>query len=662
MSSIEFNNEAAGQFSNMKRRTFGIECEFIGLTPKNISQDATECACQILQRKVTLKCKNKCEQVTHQWYLPVRDTVAQGKATTGSTFSAWEVQTDVSISLDDDEYQTYMSVADRTNVTQVELVSRILNLDGPTPCPRGQVYPCTGEAFAWEWRAELQIIFDALRAGFNRPGYRMLVNKSTGIHVHLGNGSFGFPVDTVKSILGGFVAFERHFDSIMPVSRIIGRIQQPLYGMNLDGFTFVPSDHTLDFSHGYLESVSEAMSSHVDRLIEEQLAESSPTDWDPDYSPSHEPDLAPDEIAKVDDASEGGPFWDVVDTEDWEKVQPLQWPGVTADEPPVEPWGQSPENSWGQAADETWIQPANTTESQQENDGYAWDTLVYPSRVPTDPAKAARTIHKLLLSYNVPTWLKQIKAMETIDDIKRIGTPHKTALNFEHLDIPLAGITKNTIEVRMHAGSLCPVEIISWIDLLGSLTQHIESKGMQSWFTYCNIMYAQPKFTLIDLCRWVGCTRSTISHYKDVISSSDYAERRHKRYITGSFNTEDHLYPLTLNIEDNRLEASTRGAISQRMRQKLESGRYGQFPLSYLQAYIPEASSHAHAVGALDIDSKQQEGYLRKAFEGYCIQYPGHPSVSRTGWWQWMLGMFSRIDTEKWREVDVPGAITLEDG
>ncbi|KAG9607349.1 alpha/beta-hydrolase, partial [Aureobasidium melanogenum] len=394
MSNTEIKNEAAGQYSKLKRRTFGIECEFIGLTPKNISQDATEYACQILQRKVTVQCKNKCEQGSHQWYLPVRDTVVQGKATTGSKFSAWEIQTDVSISLDDDEYQTHISVADRTNVTQVELVSRMLNLDEPTPCPHRQVYPCTGEAFAWEWRDELQTIFDALHAGFNSPGYRMLVNKSTGIHVHLGNGSFGFPVDTVK---------------------------QPLYGMNLDRFTFVPSDHTLDLSHGYLESVSEAMSSHVDHLIEDQLAESSPTDWNPDYSPSHEPDLAPDEIAKVDDASQN-------------------------DEPPVEPWGQSPEDAWGQPADDTWAQPANTIGSRQENDECAWDTLVYPSRVPTDPAKAARTIRKLLLSYNVPTWLKQIKAMETIDDIKRIGTSHKTALNFEHLDIPLAGITKNTIE------------------------------------------------------------------------------------------------------------------------------------------------------------------------------------------------------------------------
>ncbi|KAH0370280.1 hypothetical protein KCU65_g2720, partial [Aureobasidium melanogenum] len=408
VSDLKIDNEAAGQSSELKRRTFGIECEFIGLTPKNITQDATEYACEILQQKVTLQCKNKCEQGSHQWYLPIRDTVAQ----------------------DDDEYQTYTSVADRTNVTQVELVSRILNLGEPTPCPRGQIYPCFGEPFAWDWREELQTIFDALRAGFNRPGYHMLVNKSTGIHVHLGNGSFGFPVDVVKSIFGGFVAFERCFDSIMPVSRIVGSLQQPLYGMDLNGFTFVPSDHTLDFSHGYLESVSEAMSSHVDRLIEDQLAESSPTDLGAD-SPSHEPDLAPDEVAKADEASQQGSSWDTVDTGDWEKVQPLQWPGETADEPPVEPWGQSPGGEdWGQAADDTWAQPSNTTGSQ----------------VLTDPAKAARTIRKLLLSYNIPSWLKQIKAMETLDDIKRIGTPHKTALNFEHLDIPLAGITKNTIE------------------------------------------------------------------------------------------------------------------------------------------------------------------------------------------------------------------------
>ena len=130
MSGIQINNEAAGQFSNLRRRTFGIECEFIGLTPKNISdpEDATKYACKMLQEKVDLPCKNKCQQGSHQWYLPVRDTVAQGKATTGYTFSAWEVQHDVSISLDDDEYETYLSVADRTDVAQVELVSRVLNL------------------------------------------------------------------------------------------------------------------------------------------------------------------------------------------------------------------------------------------------------------------------------------------------------------------------------------------------------------------------------------------------------------------------------------------------------------------------------------------------------------------------------------------------------
>lgn len=96
----------------------------------------------------------------------------------------------------------------------------------------------------------------------------------------------------------------------------------------------------------------------------------------------------------------------------------------------------------------------------------------------------------------------------------------------------------------------------------------------------------------------------------------------------------------------------------------LEHHTFSLFHLrySYLQAYIPGASSHKHAVGALDVDSKQQEGYLRKAFEGYNIEYPGHPSVSRASWWQWVLGTFLRIDREKWWEVDVPGAVTLKDG
>ncbi|KEQ97484.1 hypothetical protein AUEXF2481DRAFT_602122 [Aureobasidium subglaciale EXF-2481] len=270
MASINTNRETAGQFSDLKRRTFGVECEFIGLIPTKSPLDATQYTCEILQKKVTLPCKNKCAQGVHSWYLPVQDEASESKAPGTSAFSAWDVQKDISIHLSDGEYLAYRGAEEFTDVGQVELVSRVLNFDSPTPCARGQKYPCTGELFEWEWRDELQAIFGALREGFNRPGYRALINASTGLHVHLDNGSLGFPLDVVKDITGTFIALERCCDSIMPLSRIIGYYKQPLCGMNQKGLTYHPADHEHEFGHGYLESMTETMHRHIDGLITEQ--------------------------------------------------------------------------------------------------------------------------------------------------------------------------------------------------------------------------------------------------------------------------------------------------------------------------------------------------------------------------------------------------------
>lgn len=182
----------------------------------------------------------------------------------------------------------------------------------------------------------------------------------------------------------------------------------------------------------------------------------------------------------------------------------------------------------------------------------------------------------------------------------------------------------------------------------------IETQGLENWFAYCEASYAQPKYSLVDLCRYVGCAESTTKHYEDVLQSGDYAERRYQKYTTGIFNPEDQLYPLTVNIECNRLQAASTGAVRQRQQQKLESGRYGQFPLACLKELIPQAQRYRCVVEALSIDAGAQEGYLKKALETYRAEYPGHPALDnistepspnvlfesrRMGWWEWIWGM-----------------------
>lgn len=266
----------------------------------------------------------------------------------------------------------------------------------------------------------------------------MLVNKSAGIHVHFGNGSFGIPVDTVKGMLAGFTAFERCFDSIMPVHRIVGSEKQPLYGMNIEGSSYVPADHTMDFSHAYLESVSEAMAGYVDRRIKDQLEKSAPTDW-----------AAPGQVLTTQEKAS----WGVVDGKGWEKVQIFECLVSTTENPAQESWSPVANAGWG-----------TLSEAQGHPDQYSessWDTVL-TSRVPTSPVKAALNIKNLLLSYNIPSWISHLRSLQTIDDIRgKIGTVHKTSLNLEHWAVPVPGITKNTIEIRMHSGSLCSVEISS---------------------------------------------------------------------------------------------------------------------------------------------------------------------------------------------------------
>lgn len=246
MTSININDKATGLRTNVEHvdLTFGVELECIGFTPFSSPKSATQLCSEILQQKVLIPCKHKCERGVHEWYLPVREEVVAEKSISTSSFSAWEIQRDTSIRLNDQEQKAVDRTAYNNGAAysepdskfeDIELVSRVLSFDQPTPCPRGQIYPCTKEPLEWQWREEIIAILEALQKGFSKPGYRIMVNGSTGLHVHLGHGPQGFRLDTVKGIVGGFVALERCLDSIMPINRIVGHMDSKLlYGVDSD--------------------------------------------------------------------------------------------------------------------------------------------------------------------------------------------------------------------------------------------------------------------------------------------------------------------------------------------------------------------------------------------------------------------------------------------
>lgn len=619
MTSININDKATGLRTNIENvdLTFGVELECIGFTPSSSSKSATQLCSEILQQKVLLPCKHKCERGVHEWYLPVREEVVAEKSISTSSFSAWEIQRDTSIRLNDQEQEAVDRTAYNNGAAysepdsefeDIELVSRVLSFDQPTPCPRGQVYPCTKEPFEWQWREEIIAILEALQKGFSKPGYRIMVNGSTGLHVHLGHGPQGFRLDTVEGIVGGFVALERCLDSIMPVNRILGHMDSKLlYGVYSDDLSTEALTH--DFSHQNLQAMSDAMCRHVNTLIDAQFEESAPAGWGLDSAVQEQTSASQDMDSKSIWGTDSG----------WEKVITPDWLDATQ--------GTAAKGSWLDAPQKAFVDE--------------WDGTI--PTCPVDPAKASQNIKNLLLSYNIPAWLQMIKDMETLQEIKALGDLHRSSVNLENLHEPDPNVTKNTVEIRVHAGSLDAVQITSWIDLLGSLAHHIESTPSDEWFQYLNTIWAQPKYTLVDLCHRINATEDTVHHYTNVLLTPDYAERRCARYTSGAHNPPDSLNTLTHCIEANRLVLSSTHAVLDCMTQKLASGLYGQFPLAFLRHYIPEASLHKHIAGGLDIEACQ-EAHLAKAWKYHGERFPNHPSIPKATWWEWVSSKLAKVE------------------
>lgn len=86
-----------------------------------------------------------------------------------------------------------------TTLTQVELISRVLK----------------DELASFE---EIRSVCNRLHAGF-----QTYTDKSTGYHVHVGNGEDGFTLSALKALASILVAFEPFINQIHPVSRVRSR-------------------------------------------------------------------------------------------------------------------------------------------------------------------------------------------------------------------------------------------------------------------------------------------------------------------------------------------------------------------------------------------------------------------------------------------------------
>ncbi|KAG9952525.1 hypothetical protein KCU85_g1845, partial [Aureobasidium melanogenum] len=500
------NTAAAGQ-----RITFGTELEFITIVPRKIRMQygsSEKYVRSVLSNaRVKLPCNNPgCVEGEHEFSLPIHDNNVDG------TNDKWTLDTDSSVMLTNGKFGTSLV---REDYGGLELISRVQKFQGTSPCPMGQCYPCTGEPLEWSWRDEIRCFLEVLHQAFAGPGFCLLVNETTGFHVHLAHGDNNLPVNVVQGLLGTMTALERSFDQVLPTNRISGAISgsklwnssnmiEPLPGIHIDGFhtLYKPGivDSGADFSNFYCPAISTAMFDYLHKQISN-------------------------------------------------KAQ-----GINPDEP----------QSWA---------PQNSP-----SDG------VVP--VPALSAETAKSIEKDLLSFNVPSWLKLIAIPSSGEELKSVYKGVKyNALRLSGIEPCEDGYYKGppTVEVRTHAGSLDFGEISAWIDLLCSLARWAERESKENVFTYLLESWSDAEYNICSLARHIGASESTIRQY-DFVLHDDYAQRRFEKYTSPPLTFTDNLGNLNRANEEQRRKLFSRENVDEKIRWKLESGRYGPLPTSVLEA------------------------------------------------------------------------------
>ncbi|KAG9882111.1 hypothetical protein KCU94_g19521, partial [Aureobasidium melanogenum] len=109
----------------------------------------------------------------------------------------------------------------------------------------------------------------------------------------------------------------------------------------------------------------------------------------------------------------------------------------------------------------------------------------------------------------------------------------------------------------------------------------MESK--ENVFSYLLESWSDAEYNICTLARDVGASESTIRQYAFVLHN-DYAQRRFEKYTSSPLTFTDNLENLNRANEEQRRKLFSRKNVDEKIRWKLESGRYGPLLTSVLEA------------------------------------------------------------------------------
>ncbi|KAK1029611.1 hypothetical protein LTS16_019560 [Friedmanniomyces endolithicus] len=179
---------------------------------------------EVLSEPMQANCST-CGEV-HLIKLPVKPSPESRRAVsddTVDTYSQWDVTCDSSISMNEEEKTPLHNNIRYFDFYSIEIRSRILSADTPLQTTPSESDPEHTHSIGYY--EEVNAVLSHLHKTFNTPPtnrFTLLTNRSCGMHVHVGNGKEGFPLQTVKNMLATYYACEPAIDTLHASNRVGG--------------------------------------------------------------------------------------------------------------------------------------------------------------------------------------------------------------------------------------------------------------------------------------------------------------------------------------------------------------------------------------------------------------------------------------------------------
>ena len=247
--------------------TLGIEFEFL-LAVSTYPKEATASTLRqskglsLVKTALSQPMKAQCASCGEWHEFNLRFNIKSHKDPT-----SWTVEGDPSVRLFTDKEERLGDNFKYFHFYPVEVKSRVLYHHGALKTRVEE--PLIGCAHKIRWFQEVEAVLKRIHDRFIVPGPRPLgtsrafamINRSCGLHVHVGNEKRGFPLRTVQKVLSTYVANERIIDALHTDDRISGSklalepLEHPLsyiddYDMHPRIYNLPWSKHLIQIAYG----------------------------------------------------------------------------------------------------------------------------------------------------------------------------------------------------------------------------------------------------------------------------------------------------------------------------------------------------------------------------------------------------------------------------